>query len=340
VASGARGPVLVVGGGIVGVSCAWFLRRAGADVTVLEAGEACGGGASRGNAGLICPSLTEPLPGPGAIRDTLTGMFGSAAPLHVRPASAPRMASFLARFAAAAGTGAYRRGASALSSLARGVMGAYDELEAAGIGVRVARRGYLLPYRDADDAVAEHGRIERIAALGVCATPEPLLTGEELRAAEPLLSPGMRVGFVVPGEGWVDPSALIDAFVRDLRAAGVRVVERAGAIGVREVDGEVEVDTAAGTFGGRSAVLAAGAWTSALARPFGLRPPIVPGKGYSFSLRVPRLPARAMHLHDAHVAATPIGDVVRIAGTMEFDGTIDRFNPGRVRSIVAWDRAR
>ncbi len=102
------GPVLVVGGGLVGLSCAWFLHEAGAEVAVLERGTP-GGGASRGNAGAICPSMTEPLPAPGMIRAALADLGRADAALHVHPAYAPRMAGFIRRFAAAVPAERYDR---------------------------------------------------------------------------------------------------------------------------------------------------------------------------------------------------------------------------------------
>jgi len=61
---------VVVGAGVVGLACAWELRRAGANVVVLERG-AVGGGVSRGNTGWVCPSFTYPLPAPGMVREGL-----------------------------------------------------------------------------------------------------------------------------------------------------------------------------------------------------------------------------------------------------------------------------
>jgi D-amino-acid dehydrogenase len=59
------------------------------------------------------------------------------------------------------------------------------------------------------------------------------------------------------------------------------------------------------------------------------------GKGYSFSVFPESMPRRALHLPDGHVAVTPMNDRLRIAGTMEFDGTFDRFEPRRVEAMVA-----
>ena len=79
--------VAVVGGGVVGLACAWELRRRGADVVVLERG-AVGAGVSRGNTGWVSPSLTYPLPAPGMVREGLRQLVDARR--GVRAAAEPR----------------------------------------------------------------------------------------------------------------------------------------------------------------------------------------------------------------------------------------------------------
>ena len=88
-----RREVVVVGGGVVGLNVAYFLRRRGVRVTVLER-DRVGSGASRGNAGEICPDLASPLPAPGMVRHGLGNMYRRDSALYI----APRLDSSLARF--------------------------------------------------------------------------------------------------------------------------------------------------------------------------------------------------------------------------------------------------
>ena len=328
------GHVVVVGGGVVGLSCAWFLGRAGAEVMVLEAGDRVGGGASRGNAGAICPSLTEPLPAPGMIKRALADMLRPDAALHVHPRFAPRMSGFLSRFAQAARHDEYERGLLALLGLARGVTAAFDDMATAGIGTHAGRDGYLFAYRDPADALEEHRHVARVADLGVCSAPGPIRDGGDLRVIEPLLSDRVRAGFLLPDERWIDPDRLMDDLGEGVRSVGAEVVTGARVARVHDLGDEIEIQTASGLFHGDTAVLAAGAWTGGLCEQLGLRVPLLPGKGYSFVLRPARMPGRPLFLSDVHVVATPMGERLRIAGTMEFDGTTDRFNPRRIDTIV------
>ena len=78
--------------------------------------------------------------------------------------------------------------------------------------------------------------------------------------------------------------------------------------------------TTDGDVGGDHVVLAAGAWTTPLAGKLGVRVPMQPGKGYSFLLRPKLMPRHGILFADIHAGATPLGDRVRIGGTMEFSG--------------------
>jgi D-amino-acid dehydrogenase len=95
--------VLVLGGGIIGVSCAYYLARAGREVTLIERDEAvCPVGASSyANAGLVMPSDPYPLPSPGVLGQGVKWLLDSSSPLYIRPRPSPALARWLLGFAAA-----------------------------------------------------------------------------------------------------------------------------------------------------------------------------------------------------------------------------------------------
>lgn len=329
----ARHEVVVVGGGLVGLSCAWFLARDGVDVAVLERGRV-GGGASRGNAGLVCPALADPLPAPGLVRHGLAGLLRPDSPLYVDPRALPRLAGFLARFARRATAGAYDAGVAALGQLGRMTFEAYDELAAAGALGERHHDGYLFACATRGSATAARNGLARMADQGYAAPPGPLLEGDELRRLEPSLSAAAQAGFVQPGERWLDPSGFVDALATRLRERGVPIIEQAEVTGLRDDGGSVSIETSTSSVEAGQVVIASGVWSDRLCRMLGLRLGLVPGKGYSFAVEPAVMPGRAIYLADAHVVATPIGGRLRLAGTIEFDGSVDRFNDRRVRAIA------
>lgn len=327
------GPVIVIGGGLVGLSCAWFLREAGLEVVVLERGDP-GGGASRGNAGAICPSMVEPLPAPGILRGGIGSMTRPDAALHVAPTYAPRLAGFLRRFAQAATRERFEAGVEALLPFALGVTEAYDELAAAGIGAHARADGYLFVHASWQAAHDERDHLLAMAARGVCEEPEEVLDGDDLREVVPVLTDAAAAGFVLPGERWIEPGRLVDDLAASVDDAGVDLRTDAGVTGIEARPDGVTVRTTGGSVDGATAVVAAGVWTRDLVAPLGLRLPLHPGKGYSFSVEADPMPGHVLYLPDAHVMATPFDGRLRIAGTMEFDGTTDRFNGRRIGAIV------
>jgi len=329
-----RHEVVVIGGGLVGLSCAWFLAEAGVEVAVLERGRV-GGGASRGNAGLVCPALADPLPAPGLVRHGLAGLLRPDSPLYVDPRALPRLAGFLARFARRATPRAYAAGVTALGQLGRIAFEAYDELAAAGALGERHDDGYLFACATRESARAAHAGLVRMADQGYAAPPGPLLEEDELRRLEPALSAAARAGFVQPGERWLDPSGFVDALAARLRERGVPIVEQAEVTGLRDDGRSVSIRTGAGPLEAGQVVIASGVWSDRLCRMLGVRLGLVPGKGYSFSVEPAVMPARAIYLADAHVVATPLAGRLRLAGTLEFDGSVDRFNERRVGAIAS-----
>jgi D-amino-acid dehydrogenase len=99
---GGETEVLVIGGGVVGTSCAYYLAQAGREVTLIEREDSiCPVEASSyGNAGLIMPSDVYPVPVPGVLARGLTWLLDDSSPLYIKPRLDPRLARWLLLFAA------------------------------------------------------------------------------------------------------------------------------------------------------------------------------------------------------------------------------------------------
>lgn len=322
--------VIVVGGGLVGLCSAYYLGKAGLPVTVLERGTV-GGGASRFNAGEITSSVS-PLPGPGVVREVAGTVFRSDGAVYLSPRQAVRGARFFTRFLRNCSRPAYDAGLAAIVALNQRSFPLFDELAAAGPAAGMRTDGYLIccPSEEAAREAREH----YLELPHLVAPPGPLLQGDDLRAVEPALSPAMGHGFLRPQERWINPSPFVDGLADALRDRGVEIVEGAEVVGLRERGDTVEVLTRAGAFQGQTAVIAAGVWSDDLCRRLDVPLCMQPGKGYSFTVGVETMPERVTVFSDEYVVATPEGERLRIAGTMEFDGSREGLNTRRIEAMV------
>jgi D-amino-acid dehydrogenase len=198
----------------------------------------------------------------------------------------------------------------------------------------MGRDGYVICARSPLLVREQQGWVRKMASLGIASSPGPVLGPGALAELEPALAGSGAGGFLQPDERWIDPSRYVDVMASALRGHGVQIVEGSRVTGVREDTGGVVVQSARGAFTADAAVVAAGVWSAELTSALGLRLPIRPGKGYSFSVHPDVMPRRVLNFGDAHVIGTPMDERLRIAGTMEFDGTYDRFNRSRIEAIV------
>ena len=90
--------VIVIGGGVIGTACAYYLNQAGWEVTIVEQ-QQFASGASHANCGFVCPSHVLPLAGPGVIGKTLKAMLSPNSPFSIKPRFDPALWSWLLQFA-------------------------------------------------------------------------------------------------------------------------------------------------------------------------------------------------------------------------------------------------
>ena len=192
----------------------------------------------------------------------------------------------------------------------------------------------MLAARSPDDARNELRKLQPMREHGY-ELPDDIVTGDELHELEPALSEKVRAGFQIREHWHVRPDSITAGLADVLRRDGVDVREGAEVVElVQQGDRLTTVRTAAGDLEADVVVLAAGAWTTELARSLGIALPMEPGKGYSFYARPEVVPSHAILLADVHVGCTPYGERIRIGGTMEFSGVNTRLDRRRIASIV------
>lgn len=325
----------MVGGGVLGVSCAYYLARRGASVVLLER-DRLAAGASFGNAGTVSAGH-PPLNGPGRIQQAFRQMADPTSPLYVKPRWDPALWAWLLRFARYCTAGHVEACMRIMAPLGKEALDCFAELiEGEAIDCGYAANGYFAVCRTEKGLREVREEADLIRAYDY--RPE-MLDAEALRAAEPEL--GMvRGGVFYPEAATLDPLA----FVRGLAAAAARYgatvregcavasVECASghATGVRLADGSV--------VGADAVVLATGPFSLDLAADLGASLPVQPGKGYHQDVDVGPGAAPALRtacvLHETSVFCTPMDGFVRFAGTMEFSGLNEVLRRPRLEQLT------
>ena len=326
--------VAVVGAGMAGLCTAWFLQEQGIAVTVLER-TAVAAGASAGNAGWVTPALVAPLPDPVILREGLRAVMSRSAAVYLPRLPGPGLLAFLARFTRNCTPRRWEAGLAALALLSRGALSAFDELAGGGAGAPVVSAPVLAAYPSAARRGPLLAELAAITAAGGAAAEFEVLDGPAAAAAEPILTRVTQAAVRIHGQRYLDPGAFTAALAASVRQRGGSIRTGVTVRSVHDDGRQVLVSEPAGEAGYDAVVLATGAWLGRLASRLGVRTAIQPGRGYSFAVPVPRLPAGPVYLPAQRLACTPLpGGRLRVAGVMEFRPAGAGLDHGRVARIA------
>ncbi len=335
-----KSEVIVVGGGVVGVSTFYELARRGLTPILLEASEGLATVTSFANGGILTPSMPEPWNGPGVGKHLFSSLFDAASPMKVRLASLPAMVPWGLRFLGHSSRKHHQQATSNNFKLAhRSARITQEAVQKHMISCDFACSGAMKVFSSNKAMQATIDSAETLEPLGLgCET----LSAEEAISIEPELDAIRgRISCAIyyrgdsVGDAYKYACGLSDV---GLKLGGeIRTETRVKSI---KTDNGivVGVETDNGFVAASDVIVAAGNATSSLVRPHGARLHIKPAKGYSVTLAAnnwtskPRTPV----IDDSmHAAVTPIGDRVRIAGTAEFAGNNLKLDTRRVQNLHA-----
>ncbi len=313
-------PIVIVGGGIVGLSTAYELTRRGRSAIVLDRAP-IHDSASCGNAGMLSIGH-PPLTRPGVSARGIKWMLNPSSPLYIRPRLDVGLLSWLWNFHLHCNQGHLNRCMVTLCELGWRSLRAFEEtIDAEGIECGYRRSGWL-------DVVLDPNHMDHAEAEAASLVPHGYsyerLDGAALRRRDPCFTDSVAGAVLYKDSANIDPRAYTVGLARALTRRGVSVRcgdewdahalvrnDRGRIVGVRCAGGEV--------VSGSSVVLAAGVWSTSLCADAGLTLPMQGARGYHAQLEgMPAVPSTACVLHEACVAVTPMGSRLRLAGTLEF----------------------
>lgn len=329
-----RTSVAIVGGGVIGLSVAYYLTRAGHAVTIIDTGNFTTG-CSFGNMGYVSPSHFIPLASPGIIREGLGYVLKSSSPFYIKPRIDLDLFRWAWQFRNSANQATVERNAphlNAMLQLSRRLLSGLrndlgDRFDLTEIGiVNLAKKQATLDH--------EFKLAEQAARFGLWAKP---LSGAEVQELEPHVEVDVLGGVLYQDDCHCRPEKLLQALIEHLRQNRTWILAGTTVTGF-ETNGKAitAVICDDGRVTADEIVLAPGSWLPLLSKKLGIHLMLEAGKGYSYTYqRVEpniRYPAILM---DHRCALTPWGESLRIGGTMELGGINHRILPGRMAGIYA-----
>jgi D-amino-acid dehydrogenase len=339
--------ILVLGAGVVGVTSAWYLAKAGHEVSVIDRQPAAGMETSFANAGQISVSHAEPWANPGAPAKILKWLGREDAPLLFRLRADWRQWSWGLRFLLECLPGRTRRNTlkilrlalysrARLQALRQETAIAYDQLA----------KGILHIHTDEAEFEAARPRVALMQSHGVAMA---LKSSGEVLAIEPALS-ASRVKVVGGTYAADDESGDAHLFTQRLAALaserGVSLRLNVQILGIQVERGRVSGIQIRGAdrseqLQADAYVIALGSYSPLLLGRIGVHLPVYPVKGYSVTIPVGRsdvAPGGCITDENAKIATTRLGSRLRAAGTAELAGYDNSLNEARCKAIL--DRVR
>lgn len=323
--------VVIIGGGVIGLSAAAECARRGHQVTVIEPSPATRG-SSLGNAGMVVPSHFVPLAAPGMVALGLKWMWNPESPFYIQPRLDLSLIAWAWRFWQASTKAHVRRCAPLLRDLHMASRAAYAQLaEEEEFGL--VTKGLLMLCKHDRTLHEEAAMAGRARDLGIEAQ---VLDAAQTAALDPGIRMAVAGSVHYPHDCHLQPGRYVALLEERIRAAAGELLYGTEATGFRQASGRLEaVITRQGEVGADEILLCGGAWSADLALQLGLRLPMQAGRGYSLTLPQPvQQAALCSILTEARVAVTPMGGGMRFGGTMEITQRDAPLRLRRVQGII------
>lgn len=328
-----KSDVVVVGGGVIGVCTAYYLQKSGKQVTLLERDQICSG-ASFGNSGLIVPSHSVPIPGPGVVFQALKWMFDGESPFYVKPRFDLNLLSWLWKFRSNCNHDQIRNSLKTLVNLSRSSRLLYDELlSQEKIECDYQTSGLIMVYNTENGYLDGVHEARLMKGLGLSIEE---MESTELIEREPDIKSDVFGGVFYSEDAFLNPLKFVTSLSDVIKKMGVKIQEGVEVSGFDNYSKDHQVvNTNSGDYSCKQLVLATGSWSRSLATKLNMKLPVEPAKGYSVTFdRVDSNLKHALILGEAKIGVNPMNKKIRLAGTLELAGNDLTVNMRRVKAIV------
>ncbi|MBL4605313.1 MAG: FAD-dependent oxidoreductase [Flavobacteriaceae bacterium] len=324
---------VIIGGGIIGLSTAYYLQKEGHQVTVIDKSD-FSKGASYVNAGYITPSHIISLASPGIITKGLKWMLNPASPFYVKPRLDVDFLKWSLAFKRSANKKKVAQSIPAIKDINIFSRELFEEMKASNdFEFHYERKGLLMAYRTDKMGEEEWEVGKKAIALGMKVEN---LSAKQVLELQPKANLNAKGAVYFHSDAHMTPGDFMKEMLFYLKAKGVKILGEEEVLDI-EVSGnsisklitdkrEIKVD---------EVVMAAGSWSPLLSKKLGVKMLLQAGKGYSINVARETNITLPTILCEAKVAVTPMEGFTRFAGTMEIAGINHEINPVRVHAIAS-----
>lgn len=311
-----KNKIVIVGGGITGLSAAYYLLKAGWEVTLLDKGD-FSHNCSHINAGMIVPSHFIPLAAPGIISKGIRWLFDKKSPFYMKPSLDPTFIKWGWSFIKHAKEKYVEQAVPGI--LALNLLGKKEYARLSNgseFNFSYLDEGILMLYRTPETEKEQLAEAKRARDLKLDCR---VLSAVEIQELESQVKLDIRGGVWYKSDAIIRPSEIMEQLLENVRALGAEIFPNHAVDHLDLQAGQIKkVFSGTTGFTGDKFLFATGHTLTELAKLAGISVPVMPGKGYSFMTdRFQGKLRYAALLLDDKVSITPMGDRVRVGGTME-----------------------
>jgi len=324
--------IIIIGGGIIGLSAAYYLQKEGHQVTIVDQSN-MDSGASYVNAGYLSPSHIIPLAAPGVMKKGIKWMFNSASPLYIKPRLDLDFLQWTLAFNKSCNTKHVEKSIPVIKEIALLSQDLYEDIHRVeGFKSHYEKKG-LLMLCQTDHVLEEEVKLAYLAQKEGLDVIE--LNIEELKAIEPNVNINAKGATYFKCDSHSTPNEFMESIKAYLKRVGVQFYINETVEDLEVKNEKIKaIKTNKQILKADEFVLAAGSWSYLLSKKLGLKLLLQAGKGYRINtvqetgITIPSI------LVEKKVAVTPMNGFTRFAGTMEIAGINHDIRKERVEAIA------
>ena len=324
--------VIIIGGGIIGLSSAYYLQKAGHKVTVIDKSD-FSSGASYVNAGYITPSHIISLAAPGMINKGIKWMLNSSSPFYVKPRLDLDFFKWTWLFKKSATSAKVEKAIPVIKDINLLSRELYEDIKSSSdFDFFYQHKGLMMYYQTDKAGEGEWNVGKRAIREGLKVEN---LSKEEVQKIEPNIDLNIKGAVYYHSDAHMTPHEFMIQMKSYLEQNDVKIISNEEVLCIDVSDEKVtSIQTRSESLTADEFVLATGSWTQNLAKKLNATIPVQAGKGYRINVERETNITIPGILMETKVAVTPMNGFTRFAGTMEVGGINHNINPIRVNAIA------